>query len=95
MLLQEVMEGCELSAVLQGILASGPAYTYCSGEVRTTVDYILMDVEATSMITSCRTHDMTDLNTLDHLPVTASLVYNPVSVQENHNAYVSTLSRID
>ena len=74
-LLQEVMEGYELSAVSQGILASGPAYTYCSGEVRTTVDYILMDVEATSMITSCRPHDMTDLNTSDHLPVTASLVH--------------------
>ena len=53
-----------------------------------------MDVEATSTITSCRTHNMTDLNTSDNLPVTASLVY-PEFVQENHNVYVSTLSRID
>ena len=43
-LLQDVMDRCSLSAVSLGSLASGPGYTYCSGEVRTTVDYILMDV---------------------------------------------------
>ena len=31
-LLQEVMVGRELCAVSQGMLASGPAYTYCSGQ---------------------------------------------------------------
>lgn len=41
-LLQEVLERCDLSAVSMGALASGPSYTYCSGEARTTVDYILM-----------------------------------------------------
>ena len=76
-LLQEVMVGCELSAVSQAILASGPAYTYCSGETRTTVDYVFMNMEAASMITVCVTHDMEDLNTSDHLPITVSLVYSP------------------
>ena len=33
-LLQEVLERCDLSAVSQGALASGPGYTYCSGDVR-------------------------------------------------------------
>lgn len=37
-LLQDVKDGCELSAVSQGTLARGPAYTYCSGNTRTTVD---------------------------------------------------------
>ena len=56
--------------------ASGPGYTYQSREVHTTVDYVLMDVEAASMM-SCRTHCMDDLNTLDHLPPTARLAYVP------------------
>ena len=39
-LLQEVLERCDLSAVSQGALASGPGYTYCSGDVGTTVDWM-------------------------------------------------------
>ena len=60
-------------AVSQGAVASGPGYTYCSGDVRTTVDYILMDVGAASMMASCSTHPMADLNTSDHLPLTVCL----------------------
>ncbi len=41
----------------------------------TTVDYMLMDVEAVSLMSSCRTHPMVDLNTSDHLPLTVSLVH--------------------
>ena len=37
-LLQEVMERLQLSAVSLGSLASGPGYTYLSGDVRTIVD---------------------------------------------------------
>ena len=75
-LLQEVLERCALSAVSQGALASGPGYTFCSGDVRTKVDYILMDVGAASMMASCSTHPMDDLNTSDHLPLTACLSYD-------------------
>ena len=35
-----------------------------------------MDVEATSMVSSCCTHTMSDLNTSDHLPLTVSLIYD-------------------
>ena len=35
-----------------------------------------MDVEATSMVSSCCTHTMSDLNTSDHLPLTTSLIYD-------------------
>ena len=31
-----MIERCDLNAVSQGILASGPGYTYCSGNVKTT-----------------------------------------------------------
>ena len=85
-LLQAVLEKCELSAVSQGALASGPGYTYCTGEVRTTVDYILMDVGAVSMMDSCYTHPMDDLNTSDYLPLTVSLSYDVcLSVQSRNN----------
>ena len=63
-LLQAVLERCELSTVSQGALASGPVYTYSSGEVRTTMDYILLDVNAASMMNSCRTHPMDDFEHL-------------------------------
>ena len=43
------------------------------------MDYIVMDVRAVSMIDSCRTHPMDDLNTLDHLPLTVSLSYDVCS----------------
>ena len=39
-LVSEVMEQCNLSAVSVGSLCSGPSFTYMSGDVRTTVDYI-------------------------------------------------------
>ena len=69
------MGRCELSAVCQGEMASGPDYTFCNGDVHTIVDNILMDVEAASM-TSCFTHFMEDLNTSDHLPLTVAMIYN-------------------
>ena len=77
-----------------GSLASGPAYTYCSCDVQTTVDYILMNVESASMTTSCVTHESSDLNTCDHFPLTVSLIYSTVPMQdasENQNAMPSRI----
>ena len=39
----------------------------------TTVDYIIASLDATSIISSCKTLPMTDLNTSDHLPLAAEL----------------------
>ena len=94
-LLQEVLERCSLSAVSQGVMASGPGYTFCSGDVRTTVDYILMDVEAASMMVSCRTHPMEDLNTSDHLPLTVHLSYDTCSISQNESMGTFRQQRID
>ena len=88
------MERCELSAVSEGVLSSGVGYTYCSGEVRITVDYILMDIEAASMVSSCHTHPMEDLNTSDHLPLTVSLSYDAWSDSSAGNT-TGKLKKID
>ena len=81
------MRRCDLNAVSLGCLASGPEYTYTSGTVRTTVDYILMDVDAISMVSSCSTHSAEELNTSDHLP----LMYEAVSA----SSAGTSLTRID
>jgi hypothetical protein len=49
-------------------VASGPDYTYCSGDVRTTVDYILVNQCASYLVTSSAILDDHPLNTSDHLP---------------------------
>ena len=48
-LLHEMMEWCNLSVVSLGSIASGPGYTYQSGEVHTTVEYVLVDIEVVSI----------------------------------------------
>ena len=71
-----------LSAVSAGSLSSGPSFTYLSGDVRTTVDYILADVEATCLMSDCCILPMDDLNTSDHLPLLVDMMYAPC--QEEH-----------
>ena len=51
------------------------------------VDYVLMDVEAISMVASCRTLPMEDLNTSDHLPLTVSLTYEACSLSSVNMCY--------
>ena len=73
-LLEEFMGRCSLSATSLCSWATGPVYTYVSGEVNTTVDYILADLEATShLISSCHTFPMSDMNSSDHLPIKVDL----------------------
>ena len=73
-LLEEFMGRCSLSATSLCSWATGPIYTYVSGEVNTTVDYILADLEATShLISSCHTFPMSDMNSSDHLSIKVDL----------------------
>ena len=81
-LVSEVMERCNLSVVSAGSLSSAPSFTYLSDDVRTTVDYILADVEATSLMSDCFILPMDDLNTSDHLPLLVDMMYAPC--QEEH-----------
>ena len=89
----EMMEKCNLSAVSLGSMASGPGYTYLSGESQTTVDYILMDVEAASMMWSCITHHMDHLNTSDHLPLTVKMMNAPEDQDHEHECQELTGTR--
>ena len=72
-LLGEAVNRCSLHAASLSEHVSGPCYTYHSGNKSTTVDYIFTDIEASSCIEKCWTHDGVDLNTSDHLPISALL----------------------
>ena len=72
-LLKELMDRCGLTDASSGCLAKGPDYTYCSGVVRTKVDYALMNVEAASLLSDVKILEMEDLNTSDHLPIVVSV----------------------
>ena len=79
-LLEDFLRRCDLNAVSLGYLASGPGYMYVSGTVWTVVvDYILMDVDVISMMSSCCTHSVDVLNTSDHLPLTVTPLYEAIS----------------
>ena len=60
---------------------SGPRYTYCSGEVRTTVDYMLVNLSGSYLITSSAVLEDHLLNTSDHLPLQTSLEVRPTQTQ--------------
>ncbi len=75
-LLQEIMGRCNLSAASLGCMDSGPVHTYYNGDTCTTVDYVLTDVEVASLMSSCCTHQMADLNTSAHLPLSVTLMYH-------------------
>ena len=76
------MDRHNLCAVSQCEWATGPLHTYVSGNSMTTVDCIIASLDATSIISSCKTLPMTDLNTSDHLPLAAELTIEyPVQTQ--------------
>ena len=72
-LLGELLNRCDLYAASLSNTACGPEYTFHSGDRFTTIDYILTDVEASSCIDHCWTHDDEDLNQSDHLPLSIKL----------------------
>ena len=86
-LLEGVMRRCGLYAASQSEGTSGPNYTYWSGEVQSTVDYILMDVGAASMASPCVVHEMQDLNTSDHLPISVCLSFTAPIPSQKHEVH--------
>ena len=75
-LLLDLMSRLNLSAISLCEWATGPLHTYISGRTTTTIDYILASIDATSIVSSCKTLPMADLNTSDHLPLVADLSFN-------------------
>ena len=67
-LISEVMARCNLSAVSLGSLVTGSNYTYFSGDVHSTVDYVFADAGAISLMSGCVVAEMEDLNISNHIP---------------------------
>ena len=66
--------------------ATGPEYTFHSGTsfTFTTVNYIFIDIEASSCIEQCWTHADEDMHLSDHLPISAEFSCNVVT-QAKHD----------
>ena len=77
-LVGDMVARCHLSAIFLCSVSSGPIYTYVSGSRQTTIDYIFADEVAASLLIQCHTLPMEDLNTSDHLPLIADMMYSPV-----------------
>ena len=72
-LLGELLDRCKPHATSISETASGPSHAYRSGDIVTTVDYIIADIEASSCIEHCWTHEEDNLNTSDHLPISVTI----------------------
>ena len=81
-LLHDLLDRCELNVVSLGSISSGETYTYRSGSTTTTVDYVLMDLDAVSLLRSCETLSEADLNTSNHLPLAVDMMCGSVGKLE-------------
>ena len=83
-LLHELLQRCDLFVASLSNHAKGPDYTFWRGDTHTTVDYVLMDVGAASIMSSCIVHEVACLNTSDHLPLSVTMDV-PTDSIENAN----------
>ena len=88
LLLGELLNRCELHATSLSSTASGLEYTFHSGDRFTTVDYILTDVEASSCVDQCWTHEDDELNQSDHLPLSVKLSRDVPTQQEHDSSWI-------
>ena len=88
LLLGELLNRCELHATSLSSTTSGQEYTFHSGDRFTTVDYILTDVEASSCVDQCWTHEDNELNQSDHLPLSAKLSCGVPTQQEHDSNWI-------
>ena len=56
-------------------IAYDPPHTFQSGDIRTNIDYIMLDVSAASLLESCGTLEDDDLNTSNHLSQSVQLKF--------------------
>ena len=90
-LLHELLQRCDLFAASLSNHAEGPDYTFWRGDTRTTVDYVLMDIDAASIMSSCVVQEVACLNTSDHLPISVKIDI-PTDFTENPD---NSSTRID
>ena len=72
-LLHELLRRSGLFVASLSNHAEGPDYTFWRGDTHTTDDYVLMDVDVASIMSSCMIHDVACLNTSDHLPLSVTV----------------------
>ena len=72
-LLADLLHCHNLFPVSCSSIATGPKYTYFSGQTITTVDYILISPELAPSVNFCTTLDHAPLNVSDHLPISISV----------------------
>ena len=75
LLLQQHIIKSDLFIASLSDIAYGPPHTFQSGDTRTTIDYIMLDVSAASLLESFGTLEDDDLNTSDHLPQSVQLEF--------------------
>ena len=75
LLLQQHIIKSDLFVASLSDIAYGSPHTFQSGDTRTTIDYIMLDVSAASLLESCGTLEDDDLNTSDHLPQSVQLEF--------------------
>ena len=73
LLFKDLIDRCSLHVLSLSERSEGPAYTFWNSTSETTVDYIIGDVEAASLMSLCYIHPQAPLNTSDHLPVSTIL----------------------
>ena len=81
-LVHECIHRHGLYAYSKSCYASGPKYTFFSGRVNTTIDYILIESSVASQVVSCRVHEYHPLNLSDHLPI--SMVFRAETKLPSH-----------
>ena len=64
-------------------ISEGPQYTFWNSQSQTSVDYIIGCLQASQFINCCFTHDLSPLNTSDHLPISTVLDI-PVDTHRPH-----------
>ena len=72
-LLDDLLHRYSLYPVSCSSIATGPNYTYFSGQMVTTVDYILISSALASSVNSCKTLAHAPLNVSDHLPISVTI----------------------
>ena len=80
--LKDLIDRNNLFVASLGEDTGGPVYTYCSGDTRRTIDYILVNQSASYLVSTTSIHDDHPLNTSDHLALSAVL---EVSVDHSRN----------
>lgn len=67
------MSRCDVFIASFSNQTNWPKYTFWRGDRQTTIDYVILDIDAAAFMSSFLVHDVDDLHTSDHLPISIVL----------------------